>query len=227
MIPAIPTAETSPPLRILFVFAWLAGGGEETELRLLARHLDPRRYRIEALPCFRKPGTPDPAHAQLAALGVQVDATACDLSFDETVAHLARRLSDCDLVVSSQNVADIYPALERLALRPPLIERGGLVSEALAGPKHFTARYAGACARIRDAAAARMPGRARHAVEIPPWSIRRRSTPRPVRSCGRGSASGRRRRSSAGSAGPIAGRGQKISCAPPPSSMRPSPRSAS
>ena len=168
MIPAIPTAETSPPLRILFVFAWLAGGGEETELRLLARHLDPRRYRIEALPCFRKPGTPDPAHAQLAALGVQVDATACDLSFDETVAHLARRLSDCDLVVSCQNVADIYPALERLALRPPLIERGGLVSEALAGPKHFTARYVGACARIRDAAAARMPGRARHAVEIPP-----------------------------------------------------------
>ena len=33
MIPAIPTAETSPPLRILFVFAWLAGGGEDARQR--------------------------------------------------------------------------------------------------------------------------------------------------------------------------------------------------
>ncbi|MES3057766.1 glycosyltransferase family 4 protein, partial [Sphingomonas faeni] len=47
------------------------------------------------------------------------------------------------------------------------IEHGGLVSEALAGPKHFTARYVGVCASIRDAAASRMPGREHHAVEIP------------------------------------------------------------
>lgn len=168
MTPLTPmTAEAPPPIRILFVFAWLVVGGEETELRLLVRHLDPRRYRIEALACFRKEGMPDQTHAQLAALGVQVDTAAYDLSFEDTVAYLSRRLAGCDLVVSCQNVADIYPALERLALRPPLIEHGGLVSEALAGPKHFTARYIGVCASIRDAAAARMPGRAHHAVEIP------------------------------------------------------------
>jgi glycosyltransferase involved in cell wall biosynthesis len=51
--------------------------------------------------------------------------------------------------------------------RPPLIEHGGLVAEALAGPKHFTTRYVGVCASIRAAAAARMPERPHHAVEIP------------------------------------------------------------
>ena len=162
MTPADP-----PPIRILFVFAWLVVGGEETEVRLLARHLDPARYRLNVLACFRKEGMPDQTERQLAAAGVAVDTTPYTLSFEETVTYLARRLAGCDLVVSCQNVADIYPALERLALRPPLIEHGGLVSEALAGPKHFTTRYVGVCRSIRDAAAGRMPGRDHHAVEIP------------------------------------------------------------
>ena len=157
----------TPPVRILFVFAWLVVGGEETEVRLLAKHLDPRRYRIEVIACFRKEGMPDQTERQLRALGVSVDTTPYALSFEDTVAYLARRLPGFDLVVSCQNVADIYPALERLALRPPLIEHGGLVSEALAGPKHLTARYVGVCASIRDAAASRMPRREHHAVEIP------------------------------------------------------------
>lgn len=157
----------TPPVRILFVFAWLVVGGEETEVRLLARALDPARYRLEVLPCFRKAGMPDQTHAQLEALGIRVDTTAYDLSFEDTVAYLARRLPGYDIVISCQNVADIYPALERLARRPPLIEHGGLVSEALAGPKHFTTRYVGVCRSIRDAAASRMPGREHHAIEIP------------------------------------------------------------
>lgn len=161
------TNPEAPPIRILFVFACLVVGGEETEVRLLARHLDRRRYRIDVLPCFRREGMPDQTESQLAAEGVAVDTAAYDLSFEDTVAYLARRLPSYDLVVSCQNVADIYPALERLALRPPLIEHGGLVSEALAGPKHLTARYVGVCRTIRDAAASHMPGREHHAVEIP------------------------------------------------------------
>lgn len=51
--------------------------------------------------------------------------------------------------------------------RPPLIEHGGLVEEALATLKHLTARYIGVCAAIREAAAARMPERPHHALEIP------------------------------------------------------------
>lgn len=152
--------------RILWVFAWLVVGGEETEVRLLARHLPRDRYLIEVLPCFRKDGMPDQTHDQLRALGVHVDTTAYDLCFDETVDYLRRRLSGADIVISSQNVADIYPALDRMALRPPLIEHGGLVSEALAGPKHQTTRYVGVCDSIRAAAAGRM-ARPDHAVEIP------------------------------------------------------------
>ena len=158
--------EETAPIRILFVFAWLVVGGEETEVRLLAGNLDPRRFRIDVVTCFRKPGMPEQTHEQLAALGVDVDTTPYKLSFEATVDYLAAKIPCYDIVVSCQNVADIYPALERLHLRPPLVEHGGLVSEALAGPKHLTNRYIGVCRSIRDAAASHMPGREHHALEI-------------------------------------------------------------
>lgn len=153
--------------RILFVFAWLVVGGEETEVRLLARTLDPRKFRTDVVACFRKPGMPEQTHRQLEALGIDVDTAPYQLSFEDTVDYLAGKLASYDIIVSCQNVADIYPALERLRWRPPLIEHGGLVSEALAGPKHFTSRYVGVCRTIRDAAASKMPGREAHAIEIP------------------------------------------------------------
>ena len=159
--------EAPDPIRILFVFAWLVVGGEETEVRLLAQALDRAKYRLEVVACFRKEGMPDQTHHQLEALGVPVDRTPYHLSFEDTVTYLAGKVPGYDIVVSCQNVADIYPALERLHLRPPLIEHGGLVSEALAGPKHFTSRYVGVCRSIRDAAAGKMPGREHHALEIP------------------------------------------------------------
>ena len=158
---------TAEPTRILFVFAWLVVGGEETEIRHLARFLDPLRYRIDVIACFRKPGMPEQTHEQLGALGVDVDTVPYGLSFEDTVAYLARKVATYDLVVSCQNVADIYPALERAHFKPPLIEHGGLVSEALAGPKHLTRRYVGVCRTIRDAAAGKMAGREHHALEIP------------------------------------------------------------
>lgn len=161
----LPIADARP-IRILFVFAWLVVGGEETEVRLLSQALDPAQFRIEVVACFRKDGMPEQTHAQLEAIGVPVDRTPYALGFEETVAYLASKMPAFDIVVSCQNVADIYPALERIHLRPPLIEHGGLVSEALAGPKHFTTRYVGVCASIRDAAASHMPGREHHALEI-------------------------------------------------------------
>ncbi len=172
MIPLAPStgeggAPPTRPVRILFVFAWLVVGGEETEVRLLAQALDPKRYALEVVACFRKEGMPEQTHHQLEAAGVPVDRTPYHLGFEETIAYLASKIPAYDVIVSCQNVADIYPALERLHLRPPLIEHGGLVSEALAGPKHFTARYVGVCASIRDAAAGKMPDRPHHALEIP------------------------------------------------------------
>ena len=56
---------TRGPRRVLFVFAWLVVGGEETEVRLLARLLDPARYRLEVLACHRRPGMPDQTEQQL------------------------------------------------------------------------------------------------------------------------------------------------------------------
>ena len=160
--------------RVLFVFAWLVVGGEETEVRLLARHLDPARYRLEAVACFRKPNMPEQTHRQLEELGVPVDRAPYQLTFEETVEYLAEKIVGYDVVVACQAVPDVYPALERLARRrgrhgglPLLIEHGGLVQEATAGPKHLTARYVGVCAEIRNAAASVMPGRAHHALEIP------------------------------------------------------------
>ena len=155
------------PVRVLWVFAWLVVGGEETEVRLLAKALDRRRVRIDVVACFRREGMPEQTHRELEALGVDVDRHPYGLSFEDTVAYLATRIPHYDIVVSSQNVPDVYPALERLHHRPPLIEHGGLVGEALAGPKHLTSRYVGVCRSIRDAAAARMGERARHALAIP------------------------------------------------------------
>ena len=154
---------------ILFVFNWLVVGGEETEVRLLARNLDPRKYRIDVVACFRKEGMTDQTHLQLEAAGVRVDKEPYDLSFEDTVAYLAQKMAGYDLVVACQAVPDVYPALEMMdpAVRPPLIEHGGLVEEALRGPKHFTQRYVGVCATIRDAAASVMPGREHHVLEIP------------------------------------------------------------
>lgn len=154
---------------MLFVFAWLVVGGEETEVRLLAKHLDPAKYKIDVVACLRKPNMPRQTHDQLRALGVDVDETPYTHSFEDTVQYLRGKLPEYDLVVACQAVSDVYPALESLppSRRPPLIEHGGLVCEAVAGPKHLTARYVGVCAQIRDAAASVMPGRTAHALEIP------------------------------------------------------------
>src|SRR5947208_12107579 len=84
------TCRTGQPRRILFVFNWLVVGGEETEVRLLARCLDPRRYQLEIVACFQKPNMPEQTHEQLAALGIVVDRTPYKLSFEETVDYLAR-----------------------------------------------------------------------------------------------------------------------------------------
>jgi glycosyltransferase involved in cell wall biosynthesis len=153
--------------RILFVFAWLVVGGEETEVRLLARNLNPKQYRIDVVACFRKPNMPEQTHEQLESLGVQVDKTPYTLSFEDTVAYLAEKIPQYDIVVSCQAVKDVYPALERLDRHPPLIEHGGQVKEALATPKHFTTRYVGVSRAICEAALSKMSDRPHHVIEIP------------------------------------------------------------
>lgn len=158
-------------VKILFVFAWLVVGGEETEVRLLARCLDANKYRLSVLSTYRHAGMPDQTHAQLRALGVDVDTRCYELREHDHAPHIARRIREggFDLVIACQGVRPVYPAYDLLAAQsfpaPPLIEHGGLVSEAFHNPKHHTAAYVGVCRAIRDAAASVMP--ARNALEIP------------------------------------------------------------
>ena len=159
--------QTQEPKRALFIFGWLVVGGEETEARLLAKHLDRSRYRMEVTACQRKPNMPEQSQAQLEELGVPIDRTPYGLSFGETVNYLARKVAGYDVLVACQAPPEIYSALGNVERHPPLIEHGGLVSEALAGPKQFTSRYVGVSASIREAAAKLMPDRPQHAIQIP------------------------------------------------------------
>ena len=165
------------PRRVLFVFAWLVVGGEETEVRLLARHLDPARYRIDVVACLRKPDMPEQTHAQLAALGVDVDTAPYALSFEDTVAYLTRKIPGYDIVVGCQNVADLYPALERLRLTPPLIEHGGLVEEALAGRSTSPPATSACAAASATRPPAAWPVAPTTRWKFPPWWIWGKPTP--------------------------------------------------
>ena len=149
------------------MFGWLVVGGEETEVRHLARHLDPKQYRIDVLACLRREGMPEQTHDQLRDLGVHVDRTPYRLDPKETVDYPADKMAAYHVVVACRAVASVRPALARMTHPPPVIEHGGTVREAQRGPKDHIARYVGVCASIRDAAAARMPGRPHHALQIP------------------------------------------------------------
>jgi hypothetical protein len=66
--------------RVLFVFWWLVVGGEETEVRLLAKNLDSERYRPEVAACIRKQNMTDQTHRQLEEGGVPLDRACYGLS---------------------------------------------------------------------------------------------------------------------------------------------------
>ncbi|MBA3947607.1 MAG: glycosyltransferase family 4 protein [Herpetosiphonaceae bacterium] len=154
-------------MHILWVFAWLVVGGEETEVRLLATHLPRDRYRLTVIPCFRNPLMPAQTHDQLRQLGVTVDTTPYELSYEDTIAYLARWIERerPDVIVASQGVPDIHLALDLVASPPPLIEHGGIVREVTMTLKHHTTYYVGVCRTIRDAAALLLPPE--RALEIP------------------------------------------------------------
>jgi polysaccharide biosynthesis protein PelF len=155
-------------MKILFLFAWLVVGGEETEVRLLYRHLDPRRYRIHVLSTYRKENMTEQTERVLREMGVPVD-TACYSLPDEAKAeYIARRIEQegYDVVICCQGCRLLYDVFDRLERRPALIEHGGLVSEVFHTPKHYTTAYVGVCRDIRDAAASVMES-PENAVEIP------------------------------------------------------------
>jgi polysaccharide biosynthesis protein PelF len=156
------------PLKILFLFAWLVVGGEETEVRLLYKHLDPRRYRLHVLSTYRKENMTDTTEQALREMGVPLDTTCYGLPDDARPAYIAGKIAreQYDVVIACQGCRLLYDVFDRIERRPALIEHGGLVSEVFHTPKHYTSAYVGVCRDIRDAAAAVMDDPA-NAVEIP------------------------------------------------------------
>lgn len=173
--------------RILWVAASAQSGGREC--LALARALDPQRYLLHYFPCAKEEAANAPQTAgdamatradagadptaaalpmidQLHAAGVRVETRALHRDFARTVLLLRQALCGADVVISEQDVADIYPALDGMHWRPPLIERGMNVAEACAGPKHHTFLYLAATPAARLAAAGRMGERAAAARHV-------------------------------------------------------------
>ncbi len=145
---------------ILFVFDWLVVGGEETELRLLARHLRPR-YDISVAACFRNERMTELTVQSLQRLGIPLDTTCYALDDEGRRQYLAEKIrrERPDIVVACQGVTHAYRALELLEPqeRPALVEHGGLVAEVTRTPKHLTAAYVGVCRDIVEEARRVLP----------------------------------------------------------------------
>lgn len=149
---------------ILFVFDWLVVGGEETELRLLARHLRPR-YDISVAACFRNERMTELTVQHLRQLGIPLDTTCYALDDEGRRQYLAEKIrrERPDIVVACQGVTHAYRALELLEPheRPALVEHGGLVAEVTRTPKHLTAAYVGVCRDIVEEARRVLPDSSR------------------------------------------------------------------
>jgi polysaccharide biosynthesis protein PelF len=154
-------AADAAPIRVLFVFDWLVIGGEETEVRLLARTLNPRRYEIHVLACFDN-GRMSPLTADgLRTMGVPLDTTCYRLDDEgraRYIADLIRRVG-FEIVVACQGVQHAHRALRLLPPgdRPALVEHGGIVDEVHRNPKDLTSVYVGVSRNITNVAVRVVP----------------------------------------------------------------------
>ncbi len=189
------------PRRLLWVFHWLVVGGEETEVRLLARHLRPD-WSVDVVACHHRPIMPNQTHAQLAALGVPVDTTPYGMTDEQIVEHLARVIPGYHVVVASQAVPYVHPALQRLPSRPPLIEHRAPPATSGCAPRSET-RPPPACRSGPST-----PWR------FPPWSTWPSSTPPSATRCVASGTSTTTSRCSVGSAGSTARSGSRTSWQP-------------
>ena len=148
-------------IRVLFVFDWLVIGGEETEVRLLARTLDPQRYEIHVLACFDNGRMSPLTTNRLHDMGVPLDTTCYRLDDEGRARYIADRIrrGGFEVVVACQGVQHPYRALQLLPPeeRPAFVEHGGIVAEVYRNPKDLTTAYVGVSRNITDAAARAMP----------------------------------------------------------------------
>lgn len=155
------------PVRVLFVLARLENSVAETQIGNLHKSFDPLDFHLDVVVCAPPLSTEIFRIQQREGEGLDVDRTPYDLSFEDTVAYLSHRLPAYDVVVSCQNVVNVYPVLDQLCWHPPLIEFGDKITDPTAGPKRFIPCVS-TSASVRTSAATRMPGRVEDAIKIPP-----------------------------------------------------------
>ncbi|MBB4079910.1 glycosyltransferase involved in cell wall biosynthesis/MoaA/NifB/PqqE/SkfB family radical SAM enzyme [Lewinella aquimaris] len=155
------------PLNVLFLMNTLRTGGEETEVAILSKYLDRRRYRPTVVSLF---ATDEgcPAIGTIRAAGVAIDETCHGLAtWNEKAGYLVGKIEreDIAIVVACQDARFAHQLFDHLPReRCKLIEHGGIVAEAGVTPKHNTFRYVGVSPAIRNAARRGManPGHARY-----------------------------------------------------------------
>ncbi len=173
---AAPLASLAPPLGpqaeslpVLFLMNVLRTGGEETELVLLARHLDKRRFPMSVLTLWETDEA-SMAVQELTAWGIPIDRACVPLEHEhEKTRYIVDKIrrDRIGIVVACHDTRIAYRVFERLSPEEcRLIEHGGIVGDVDNAPKDRTARYVGVSPQIAAAAAPllRSPD---HAVFLP------------------------------------------------------------
>jgi hypothetical protein len=168
-----PRKNRAEPKRVLIILAEAERGDAVYRAANLASALRMDGVAVTITSCLGTVPVADRVMRVLDRCGTGLDLAPHLLDFDETVEHLASQMTNFDAVIAFQDVADLYPALDRLHWQPPVIEVGASVDEALAGPKHHTTLYAAINAEAATAAASR-PDAARFAcwlLPLPPIPV--------------------------------------------------------
>ncbi len=158
---------TSTP--ILFVLNSIRTGGEETEVAILAKYLDRRRFTMSVV-SLEDGGEAAPALDKINGWGISVDETCHQIpGYRDKVQYLLAKISQegIRIVVACHNPQLVYDAFAHLTpQRCRLIEHGGTLDDVRCIPKDRTARYLGVSSAIAFRAASRMQRRDR-AIVIP------------------------------------------------------------
>lgn len=165
--PPVPLVKALP--HVLFLMSTVRTGGEETELGILARHLDRTAFQLSALSCWAV-DEDAPVLKKLQKIGFHVDTGCHELArTDDKVRYVVEKIrrEGVTVVVACQDTRLAYKVFEQLSPDEcRLIEHGGIVEEVSVIPKTYTTRYVGVSREITKKAASFMP-RKEQAVFIP------------------------------------------------------------
>jgi glycosyltransferase involved in cell wall biosynthesis len=157
------------PSAILFVVNSMRTGGEETEIAILAKYLDRRRFMMSVL-SLEQADEVAPALEKIRDWGIAIDSTCHKIpAYRQKVEYLLQKVMQegVRVVVACHNPQVVYGAFAHLSSKKySLIEHGGVMEDIGKIPKKRTARYIGVSANIVAGASQRME-RPEHAVILP------------------------------------------------------------